>query len=344
MFCVPEPIFGGNEGVGSRFHVLYSRTHFRRYRGRRVRFSCFALQDPFSAVSTASGPVFMLCTPGPIFGGTVIMFCAPGLIFRGTEGVRSSFHVLRSRTCFRRYRRRQVPFSAKRRASGPVFMFCASGLTFCGIEGIRSRFHVLLSRTHFVVGTVFMFWALGPVFGILRASGPIFMFCAPRPIFGGTEGVRSRFHVLRSRTHFLRYRGRRVSFSSFELQDPFLTVPTASGLEGVVSRFHVLRSRNAFSAVPTASCPVFIFCASGPIFGGTEGVGSRFHVLRSRTHFRWYRGRQIPFSCIALSDAFSAGPRGSGPVYMFCAPEPVFDSTNGIGSRLHVLRSRTPFR
>jgi hypothetical protein len=52
--------------------------------------------------------------------------------------------------------------------------------------------------------------------------------------------------------------------------------------EGIVSRFHVLRA--------------------GLIFGGTEGVGSRFNVLRARTYFRLYRGRQVPFSCLALPD------------------------------------------
>jgi hypothetical protein len=164
-----------------------------------------------------------------------------------------------------------------------------------------------------------MFWAPGPVFGILRASGPIFMFCAPRSIFGGTEGVRSRFHVLRSQTHFLRYRGRRVSFSSFKLQDPFLTVPTASSL-------------------------VFMFCATKPVFGSTEGVGSRFHVLRSRTHFRWYRGRRVLFSCFALQDPFSAVPMASGSVFMLCAPGHFFSETEGVGSHFLVLRSLTHFR
>jgi Plant mobile domain len=42
-------------------------------------------------------------------------------------------------------------------------------------------------------------------------------------------------------------------------------------------------------------------------------IGSRFHVLRAPTHFRRYRGRQVPFSCFALLDSFSAVPRASGP-------------------------------
>jgi hypothetical protein len=49
-------------------------------------FSCFALQDQFLTVKRAIGSVFM--------------FCAPRLIFDCTEGVRSCFHVLRSRTHF----------------------------------------------------------------------------------------------------------------------------------------------------------------------------------------------------------------------------------------------------
>jgi hypothetical protein len=139
-------VFYGSEVVGSRFHVLFSRTHFRpdrgrrlsfscfvlqthfrRYRGRRVPFSCFALPNMFLAVRRASAPVFM--------------FCAPELIFGGTEGVGSRFHVLRSRTHFWRYRGRQDPFSyfsrsdlfwAIPRASGPVFLFYAPVLIFGG--------------------------------------------------------------------------------------------------------------------------------------------------------------------------------------------------------------------
>jgi hypothetical protein len=181
----------------SSIHVLHSRTHFRRYRfhvlrsstrfrwnrERRVPFTCFALlnsfrlfrehrvlfsyfafPDSFSTVPRSLGPVFM--------------FCAPELVFSGTEGVRSFFHVLRSRTRFQWYRGRQVPFSCFAlldsfstipRASGPVFIFCTRGLIFDGTMGL------------------------------------VFMFCGPRPIFGGTEGVMSRFHMLHSSTHFQRY-------------------------------------------------------------------------------------------------------------------------------------------
>jgi hypothetical protein len=88
MFFTPGLVFGGTEGVGSRFHVLRSRTRFRLYRGRRVPFSCLVLPDSFSAVPRASGPVFM--------------FYAPRIVFSGAEYVESCFHVLRSRNRYRR--------------------------------------------------------------------------------------------------------------------------------------------------------------------------------------------------------------------------------------------------
>jgi hypothetical protein len=209
-------------------------------------------------------------------------------------------------------------------ASGPVFIFCALVLIFGCTEGISSRFHVLRSRTHFRRNCVrrvpFSCFTLSDsFFAIPRASGPVFMFYAPGLIFGGTEGVGSRFHVLRSRTHFRRYRGRPVSFSCFALPDSFSAVPRASGL-------------------------VFIFYAPGLIYGGTEGVRSRFHVVRSRTYFRLYRGRWVPYSCFARPDSFSAVPRASGPVFMFCAPGLFFGGTEGFGSRFHILRSRIHLR
>jgi hypothetical protein len=141
MFCAPGLIFGDTEGVGSHFHVLRARTHFRRYRRRLILFSCFALPDSFSVVPTALGLIFI--------------FFAPGLVFVGSEGVVSSFHVLRPRIRFRRYRGRRVPFSsfvhpesfsAVSRASGPVFMFCAPEYIFSGAEGVWTRFLVLRSR------------------------------------------------------------------------------------------------------------------------------------------------------------------------------------------------------
>jgi hypothetical protein len=152
-----------------------------------------------------------------------------------------------------------------------------------------------------------------------RATSPVFMFCASRLVFGGNEGVRSRFHALRSRTRFRRYGGRRDWISCFALPDTFSTVPRASG-------------------------PVFMFCTPELIFGGAECVGSNFHILISRTRFRRYGGCRVPFSYFALLDSFSAVPRASCTVFMFCAPVLVFGSTEGAESRFHVLRSRTRFR
>jgi hypothetical protein len=198
MFCTARLFFGGTEGVWSRFHILRAGTRFRRYRGPRVPFSYFMLRDSFSAVPRASGLVFM--------------FCAAGLLFDGKEGVGSHFHVLHAQTSFRRYRGRWVPFS-----------YFALPDSFSAVPG---------------------------------ASGPVFIFCVPGLIFGGTEGVRSRVHILRTRTRFRRYRGRQVPFSNFARPD-------------------------SFSAVPRASSPVFIFFEPGLVSGGTEGAGSRFHVLRA---------------------------------------------------------------
>jgi hypothetical protein len=88
MFCVPELVFDGTDGVGSRLNVLRALTHFQRCRVRRDPFSCY--------------------TPVVVFSGTegvgsCFMFWARGLIFGGTDGVGSRFHVLRYRTRFRRY-------------------------------------------------------------------------------------------------------------------------------------------------------------------------------------------------------------------------------------------------
>jgi hypothetical protein len=310
MFGVPGLVFDDIEGVGSRFQVLHARTHFRRYRGRRVLFSCFALPDLFSTVPRASGPVFM--------------FCAPGLVFDGTEGVMSRFHVLRSRIRFRRNRGRRVPFScfarpdsysAVLRASGPDLMFCAPELIFGGNEGIVTRFHIFRARTRFHIfrARPFSFSA------VPRAFGPVIMFCSPRLIFGGTGGVGSRLNVLGVRTCFLWYRGRRVPFSCFARP-------------------------NTFSAVPRASSLVFMFTAPGLVFDYTDDVGSRFYALRARTHFRRYRGSRVSFSCFPLPDSFSTIPMTSGPVFMFCAPGLIFGGNEGVGSRFHVLRARTRIR
>jgi hypothetical protein len=203
-------------------------------------------------------------------------------------------------------------------------MFCTTTLIFRGTEGVGSRFHFLRSQTRFRRCRVrrVSFSCFARPFSFLavpRAWGPVFMFFATGLIFGGTEGVGSRFHGLRSRTRFRQYRGRRVPFSCFALSDSFSTVLRASGL-------------------------IFMFCAPGVVFSGTAGVGSRFYVLRSRTHFRQYRVRRVPFSCFARPDSFSEVPRASGSFFLFCAPGLVFGCTEGVRSRFHVLRNRTRFR
>jgi hypothetical protein len=221
IFCAPELVFGGTEGVESLFNVLRSRTRFWRCRARRVPFSCFALPDSFSVVSWASSPVFM--------------FCATRLIFDGTEGVRSFFHVLRSRTHFRLYRGRRVPFScfvlpdsfsAVPNASGPVFIFCPHGLIFGSKECVGSRLHILRSWTYFrrYRGRrvpLFMFCAPGLVFSDAECVGSRFIFCPPGLVIGGVECVGSHFHVLCSRSRFRRCRVCRVLFSCFARPDLF---------------------------------------------------------------------------------------------------------------------------
>jgi hypothetical protein len=293
MFFVPLLVLGDTDGVGSRFHIVRSRTCFWRREGRRLLFSCFAVPDSYSAVPWASAPVFMFCAPELVFGGTDDVgsrdhIFAPEHVFGGAVGVGSRSVVLRARTRFWWYRRRRVPFSsfalrdsfwAVRRASGPVIIFCAPGHVIGSSEGVGSCFLFLRTRTRFRRfrgrRVPFSCFALRDTFSaVSRASCPVFMFCAPGLVFGSTEGVRSRFHVVRSRTRFRRYRGRRLSISCFARP-------------------------NSFSAVPTTSALVFMFCAPGHVFGGAVGVGSRFHVLRSRTRFRRFRGCWVRFSCFA---------------------------------------------
>jgi hypothetical protein len=309
---------------------------------RRVTFSCFERPHSFSAVSRAYSPFFM--------------FCASGLVFGVTERVGSHFHVLHSRSRFSRYRRRRV-------AKWSFFMFCAPGHFFEGTDG---------------VGVPFSCFACPDSFSAVpRVPSPIFMFCTPGVVSRGTEGVRSHFHVLRSEARFRRYGGRWVSISCFALPDTFSAVPRAAGpvfmfyssglifgntegvrsrfhvlsarlifggAEGVRSCFHVLRSRTCFSAVPSESDPIFMFCAPELIFNGLEGDGSRFDVLCAETSFQLCRGRRVPFSCFALPDSFSAVPRASGLDFMFCAPGLFFSGTEGVGFHFHFLRSRTRFR
>jgi hypothetical protein len=158
----------------------------------------------------------------------------------------------------------------------------------------------------------------------------VFIFCAPGVVSIGTGNVGSRLNVLRSRTHFQRYRVRQVPYSYFARSDSFLVLPRAS-------------------------VPVFMFCVPGLIFGGIEGVGSRLNVLRARTRYRRYLGRPVLISCFAISEMFSAMPsasghvfmfstprmisaitRAKGPVFMFCVSGLVFGGTESVGSRFHV--------
>jgi hypothetical protein len=209
MSCAPGLVSGLTKVVGSYFHVL-------------------SFPDSFSAVHRVSGPVFM--------------FCDLGLVFGGAEGVGSRFHVFRPHIHFQRYRGRRVQFSyfvrpdlfsTVPRESCPVFMFCASELTFDGAECVGSCFHVFRSRTCFRRcgdrRVPFSCFALRDTFSSdPRASGLVFMFSTPGIIFGGTKGVGCRYHVLRSRTHFRRYRVHRVSFSCFASPDSFSAVPRTS--------------------------------------------------------------------------------------------------------------------
>jgi hypothetical protein len=141
-----------------------------------------------------------------------------------------------------------------------------------------------------------MFCTPGLIFGVMEGIVPRFRVL--RAPFGATEGVGSHFHFLRSRTHFWRYRGRWSRFHVLRSQTHI------RWYRGRRVLFHVFLSSYSFSAVPRASNPIFMFCATGLILGGTEGVGSRSHVLRYRTHFRRFRWRRIPFSCFASPYSF----------------------------------------
>jgi hypothetical protein len=252
MFCAPGIVFGGSECVGSRLHIFRSHTRFQRFRRPRFQVLCFGESDSFSAVSRASGHI--------------LMFCDTRLIFDDTEVIGSRFHFLCFRSQFRRCLGRRVQFlcfalsdscSAVPRASGPVFMFCDHGLIFGGSE-----------------------------------SGRVFIFCAPGLVFGGSEVFGSHFYVLRCRSHFCRYRVRRVEFSCFVLPDSFSTVARVS------VPFSCFALPDSFSAVARASGPVFMFCAPACVFGGTEGIGSCFNVFRCRTHFQLFRGHLVSISCL----------------------------------------------
>jgi hypothetical protein len=208
--------------------------------------------------------------------------------------------------------------------SGPDFTFCVPGLVFDGTGGVGSLFHVLRSRRYFRLYrgcrvTFSCFVHPDTYSAVARASGPVFMFCAPELIFGGTEGIPS----------------------CCPLSDMFLAVPRASGpvitfcapvlifssvrrVSGPVFMFST--PEHVFGGSEGVG-PVFMYCAPVLIFGGTEGVGNHFHILCSRTRFRRYRGCRLSFSCFALPESFSAVPRVSVPVFMFCASGLIFGGT-----------------
>jgi hypothetical protein len=169
------------------------------------------------------------------------------------------------------------------RAPSPVFMFYATGLAFGGIKDVMSCIQDSRSQTYFWRKRErrfqFSCFTLQDSFWVvLRTSGPILTFCAIELIFDRTEGTGSSFHVLHSRTRFVRFRGRRVQFSCFTLPNTFWVVPRA-----LCRVFMFCAPGLIFGGT---SGPVFMFCALGLISGGTEGARSNFHILRFRTHFR----------------------------------------------------------
>jgi hypothetical protein len=121
------------------------------------------VNSTFSAVLRASDPLFMVCTHRLVLAvlkalGPLFLFYAPGLIFSDTKGAEPTFHVLGSRTLFRRYRCHRIYFScftlpdsflAVPRAPNPLLMLCAPELISDYTEGVSPTFHVLSSRTRF---------------------------------------------------------------------------------------------------------------------------------------------------------------------------------------------------
>jgi hypothetical protein len=65
---------------------------------------------------------------------------------------------------------------------------------------------------------------------VSRALGPVFIFNGSGIVFGSTEGVESRFYVLRARTLIRMYRRRQIPFSYFALSDLFSAVSSVSDL------------------------------------------------------------------------------------------------------------------
>jgi hypothetical protein len=171
-----------------------------------------------------------------------------------------------------------------------------------------------------------------PFWAVPWAPGPVFMFCAPDLMGGGTEGVGSRFHVLCSQICFGLYRERCVQFSCFALL-------------------------NSFRAVPRAPCPVFMFCVPPTHFGryrglrvqfcapelvggGTEGVGSRFSIIVPRPVLGGTRGAVSSFHVLRSRTRLGRYRGRLVPFSYFAFPRPVLGGTEGVGSSFHVLRSQ----
>jgi hypothetical protein len=83
---------------------------------------------------------------------------------------------------------------------------------------------------------------------------------------------------------------------------------------------------------------------SGSCFVPYRGSRVIYSCLALPDFFSQYRGRRVLFSCYARPDSFWAVLRASGPVFMFCTLRLIFDGTEGVGPRCHVLRCRTHFR
>jgi hypothetical protein len=177
----------------------------------------FALPDTFLAVLRASGSFSCFAHPFsfstvPRASGLGFMFCAPGIFLCGTEAVEARFQVLRSQTRFWRYRGRRVPFSCFAlpdtfskvpKLSGVDFMFYAPEFISGGTKGVEYHFQVLHSRTRFRRyrgrrGSFLCFPLPDSFWAVPRPPGPVFMFCALEFVSGGTEDLRSRWHILRS--------------------------------------------------------------------------------------------------------------------------------------------------
>jgi hypothetical protein len=171
-------------------------------------------------------------------------------------------------------------------ASSLILILCVPELVFDGTKGRGSTFHVLCSQTRFPRYRArriqfSCFTLTDPFLAVPWARGLIFIFCAPEPVFGNIEDARCSFYVLRSRTHFRWYRGRRVQFSCFTLPDSFSAVPR--------KRVQLLcfALPDSFLAVLRVSGLVFLFCPLKPELCDTDDIGSSFHVLRSLTRFQW---------------------------------------------------------